>query len=274
MNIPNGSKPPLLIDTPRPGVCRILLNRPEARNAIDGSVRSALDKALREAEEALHIRALILGGAGGFFCAGGDLPTMVNLSADAASCRMREAHAIVRRLWHFPKPIVIALEGSAVGAGAALALLGDYIVMGAQSRLAFPFLKLGLVPDWGLSVSLPLRTGPNAAARLFVDCATVDAERSLALNLADEIVPVSDVMTQALLRAEEHARLALAAFGRLKSMRRAMTDITAALQAEHDAQISCLTGAEFAEGFAAFREERAPDYLRLVQTPKGRDSAS
>ena len=139
---------PTRIDTPRPGVWRNLLSRPGARNAIDTSVRSALDEALWEADEAPHIRALILGGVGEFFCAGGDLPTMANRSPEAASCHMRELYAIVTRLWSFPKSVVIALEDAAVGAGAGLALLADYIVMGAEFAEGFVAFKEKRSPNY------------------------------------------------------------------------------------------------------------------------------
>jgi 2-(1,2-epoxy-1,2-dihydrophenyl)acetyl-CoA isomerase len=258
---------PVLVDTPSPVVFRILLNRPDARNAIDASVRARLADALTQAEEDQKVRAVLLGGAEGMFCAGGDLPSMVGLSAEVAHCRLAEGHAIVSRLWRFPKPIVVALERFAIGAGAGLALLADHIVMGGNAVLGLPFVKLGLVPDWGLMTTLPWRIGNPAAHRLFLESAIVSAQDALALKIVDETVESAFVMQHALARAEMFARHPAQTFARMKVGLRC-TDIETALEAERNAQVACLTGAEFAEGYAAFREKRLPDFQPLGNVAK------
>lgn len=257
MQSEHGGLSPVLTDSPSPAVFRILLNRPEARNAIDASVRAALADALTQAQEDPQVRAVLLGGAGGMFCAGGDLPSMVGLSAEAARRRLAEGHAIVSRLWRFPKPIVVALERFAVGAGAGLALLADHVVMGKDAVVGLPFVKLGLVPDWGLMMTLPWRVGNPAARRLFLESAIVSAQDALALDIVDEAVDAASVMQHALAQAERLARHPAQTFGRMKVCLRC-TDIEAALEAERNAQVACLTGAEFVEGYAAFREKRQP----------------
>jgi len=255
----------LLTDRPLPSVCRILFNRPEARNAIDRATRDALGAALEEAQKAEDIRAVILGGVGGFFCAGGDLPSMVGLTSNEAMGRMMEGHSIVARLWHYPKPVLIALEGAAVGSGAALTTLADYVVMSSEGRIGFPFQKIGLVPDWGLMATLPLKTGAAVAQKLFREAAILDADQALAINLVDEIKRPAEVMAQTIAKAAELARLPLAAFARMKTIVRG--DIEIALKDELRAQILCLTGAEFVEGYEAFRAKRAPDFLPIAMRP-------
>ncbi len=138
----------LLIDHPAPGITRLLINRPEARNAINAAVRQALYAALIAARDDPAIRAVIIGGAGGFFSAGGDLPSMVGIAPEAALARMQDGHRIVALLWTFPKPVIAAVERAAVGAAAGIAMLADRIVIGKTATLLFPFLRLGLVPDW------------------------------------------------------------------------------------------------------------------------------
>jgi 2-(1,2-epoxy-1,2-dihydrophenyl)acetyl-CoA isomerase len=249
----------LLTDTPAPGVRRLLINRPEARNAIDAEVRELLAAALEDAARDDDVRALLIGGAGGMFCAGGDLPSLVGLEPELAAARMAQGHAIVRRLWTFPKPVVSAIERFAIGAGAGLALLADRIVMDETARLVFPFLKLGLVPDWGLMATLPWRTGMAAAARLLGDAAELDGKAALAAGAVDEVAAADRLMALAIARAAALAELPLAAFARMKAGLRSI-DLTPALDHELAAQVACLGGAEFAEGYAAFREKRAPSF--------------
>ena len=253
----------VLIDAPLPRVRRLLLNRPAARNAIDASVRAALTAALKAAEEDDNVRAVVLGGTGKMFSAGGDLPSLAGISTAEAESRMREGHAIVMRLWHFPKPVVVALEGIATGAGAGIALLGDHIVMGAQSRIGFPFLKIGLIPDWGVMTTLPLRCGAGVAARILRDSETLGAERALALHIADELSLPDEVMDRSLQSAEQLTRLPLEAFGLMKAALRAATDMNGALAAERRAQVACIVRAEFAEGYRAFREKRPAEFTNI-----------
>ncbi|MFV3126308.1 enoyl-CoA hydratase/isomerase family protein [Niveispirillum sp. KHB5.9] len=244
----------LLIDTPRPGVRRLCLNRPAARNAIDADLRTALRVAVTEAGANPAVRCLMIAGAGGMFCAGGDLTSLEGIDHAAALARMRDGHALVEQLWHFPKPVVAAVERYAIGAGAGLALLADRVVMGEDAMLGFPFLKLGLVPDWGLMDTLPLRAGRPLATRLFLDTANLKAADALAAGVADAVVPAGGVMEAGLEMAEKLAALPPAAFARLKAcLRPGGLD----LEAEAQAQADCLTGPEFAEGFAALKEKRA-----------------
>jgi 2-(1,2-epoxy-1,2-dihydrophenyl)acetyl-CoA isomerase len=247
----------LRIDRPAPSVLRLLIDRPAARNAIDSETRNALLAAIEAARDDGDVRALVLGGTGGMFCAGGDLPSMVGITHGAALERMAHGHRVVAALWTFPKPVVVAVEKFAVGAGAGLALLADEIVMGRGAMFGFPFARLGLVPDWGLMGSAPRRIGPTAAARLFRDGASVKAEAAVALGLADRLVDDGEVQAEALRVAEDFATLAPRAFAALKLHLRGDADVLG-LAAEAAAQADCLTSPEFAEGYAAFRAKRAP----------------
>jgi 2-(1,2-epoxy-1,2-dihydrophenyl)acetyl-CoA isomerase len=251
----------LLIDHPAPGIRRLLINRPEARNAINAAVREALHTALLAARDEQTIRAVIIGGTGGFFSAGGDLPSMAGIAPDAALTRMADGHKIVTLLWTFPKPVIAAVERAAVGAGAGIAMLADRIVMGKTATLLFPFLRLGLIPDWGLIQTVSRRAGATQAHRFFLDGKPIDAETAIAYDMADQNVDDDAVMAHALAQAEELAALPGDAFARLKQLLR--HDLSADplnLAQEAQAQTACLTGPEFVEGYAAFKEKRAPRF--------------
>lgn len=153
------AEPPVLVDRPADDVVRIRFNRPAKRNAIDRATRLALLGAVQDVLADRSTRAIVLGGVGGVFSAGGDLPSMAGLTPDGACARMAEIHGICRLWAAAPMPIVSAMEGVAAGASVGLALLGDFVVAGPSSRILVPFMKLGLTPDWGLMATLPRRIG-------------------------------------------------------------------------------------------------------------------
>lgn len=248
------------IDEPEPRVRRIRLDRPEARNAINEAVRTALYDAVTDAVADDAVRALLIAGAGGVFSGGGDLPSLVGLDEAAARERLRDGHRIVAAFWNCPKPVLAAVERFAVGAAAGLTLLADEIVIGRSAFLSFPFLRLGLIPDWGLGATLRIRAGAVAAARLLREGEPVGAEQAVSLGLADRVVDDDQVMADTLAAALRAAALPPAAFARLKRAMRGDAATVLALEAEANAQAECIASAEFQEGYAAFREKRPPNF--------------
>jgi len=251
----------LLIDEPGPHIRRLRINRPEALNAINQEVRDALFAALLEARDDLQVRTVLLGGTGEVFSAGGDLPSMVGISEAAALARMHDGQRIVSLLWTYPKPVVAAVERVAAGAGAGIALLSDRVIIGHKASLLFPFLRLGLLPDWGLMQTVIRRAGLSHAARIFMDNASVLGAEAAAIGLADQVVDDAEVMSQSLAAAARLAALPMAAFARMKfALRDAAQPDPLNLAYEAKAQAACLIGPDFVEGYAAFREKRKPRF--------------
>lgn len=255
----------VLLDQPLPRVLRIRINRPDKRNAIDQSVREQLGDALAEVEAQAargEARALVFGGVGGVFSAGGDLPSMVGLDEAGARARMRQVAALCRRVAALRLPVVSAIEGFGAGAAVGLALLGDRIVVGEGARLLFPFLRLGLVPDWGQLLSLPQRVGLGAARRILASDQAVSGAEALRIGLADAVVADAEVMAEALRLAQALADLPADAFARMKARLAAPSmSLDEELAREEDDQAACLRSDDFCEGHAAFSQRRAPDFV-------------
>ncbi len=192
----------LLIDRPADGILRLRINRPEKRNAVNQAVRKALIEAVSGAQNDAECRAMVFGGAEGVFSAGGDLPSMVGISQEAARTRMASGAELCRLIANSPFPIVSAAEGFCAGAVVGLSLLGDHIVGGKSTRILFPFLRIGLVPDWGLMFSLPRRVGTATARRLLCRGQPVLGEEAADIGLIDEYVGEGDVMAAAVRRAQ------------------------------------------------------------------------
>lgn len=253
----------LLLDRPADHVLRLRINRPDKRNAIDHAVREALTEALLGARDDAHTRAIVIGGVDGNFSAGGDIASMHELSEADARGRMQHIHRLCRVLRDTPQPVVAAVEGHCAGAGIGLALLGDAVIAGRTSKFLFPFFRLGLVPDWGLLRTLPARVGIAAARRMLLSGRVIPGDEAARSGLADELVGEADVMDAALERARMLAALPQAAFAAMKQrLLHASAGFDEELQREEDDQARLLLGVDFREGFAAFGEKRAPDFIK------------
>jgi len=249
-------------DEPAPHVARVLIDRPLKRNAIDFDVREQMTSILQSVLADRRVRALVLGGTEQMFSAGGDVPSMGGLDAAGARARMRHIHRLCRLVATAPIPIVSAIEGIGAGGAIGLALLSDYIVVGPATKILFPFMGLGLAPDWGQLMTLPRRVGMPTAKRLFATQQSLDGTEALRIGLADELVPDALVMSTAIERAARWAGLPLDAFARMKQR----LDLPSAtldeeLTREENDQATCLLGSEFAEGYAAFLDKRKSDFI-------------
>lgn len=252
----------VLLDKPAPHVARLRINRPEKRNAIDYNVREQMTQYLRLLLADGACRALVLGGVDGVFSAGGDVPSMVDLSEAQARERMQHVHELCSLVANARIPVVSAMEGIAAGAVVGLALLGDHIVAGPGTRVLFPFLKLGLAPDWGQLLTLPRRVGLGPSRRILISGQALPGDEAHRIGLVDTLVPDADVMDTAVSTAAALALLPQEAFGRMK---RRLNDpaptLVAELEREADDQAVCLTGPEFKEGCNAFLSKRTADFV-------------
>lgn len=256
----------LLVDEPAPQVTRLLINRPDKRNAIDHDVRQLLIDAMTRLQADGRTRAIVLGGVGGHLSAGGDIPSMVGLDEAGARARMKHIASLCRLVAGSKLPVVTAMEGISAGACVGLALLGDHIVVGPNTKILFPFLKLGLAPDWGSLMTLPRRVGLPVARRLLVSGQPLAGREAFGIGLADALVDDSEVMAAAIARGSELARLPLDAYGRMKQrLDQPSASLDAELQREEDDQAVLLLGADFTEGYAAFVEKRSADFIKVVE---------
>ena len=176
---------------------------------------------------------------------------------------MQSGHQLVQLLWNADIPVVVAMEKFAIGAGAGLALIADYIIAGETARMNFPFLDLGLVPDWGSTQSLVRKAGWGTARRLVLDRAALKGQQLLDLNLVEQIVEDDKVMASAVDKAQELSLLPRLALRQFKeTMRQSPVAMKSALQAEENHQTQCFLSDEFEEGLTALQEKRPPDFVK------------
>lgn len=244
------------------GVRQLLLR--ETRNRLSPGLRSRLRVAIEAAACAPEVHAIVLGTAGAHFSVGGDVATMQQLIDAPASrkhAHMLEGNRLAHALDHCRKPLVAAVSGGCHGAGAGLMLLCDTIVVGVSTQIGFPFLRMGLVPDFGISHTLGRRVGDAVARQILLYAGTVTGGRALEIGLADECVADDLVLSRAVELATQLAKMPAHAMGLTKDM---LSDgalsLETAMRQEAMNQAQCFGSADMREGVAAFFEKRAPRF--------------
>lgn len=252
---------PVLVEDRGP-VRIVTLNRPDKRNAIDIPVRLELAGAIESAAQEAAVRAIVLTGAGAAFCSGGDITSMERMPAERAMERTQLAQRVIRAIWNAAKPVVAAVEGSAFGAGVALAAACDRVVAARDARFATTFTNVGLAGDMGTFASLPARVGVARARQMLMLPIPIDASTAVEMGLVDALAEPGAVLSAALADAQRLAAGPTRAYGVIKSLLAAGSALSPSalldLEAEHQAQL--FDSDDFAEGIAAFRAKRPPQF--------------
>jgi 2-(1,2-epoxy-1,2-dihydrophenyl)acetyl-CoA isomerase len=257
----------LQVETGADGVCRITLDRPDAKHALTVEMRDGIVDALRAGRSDPAVRAFLLRATGDAFCGGMDLGASTVAQAGSPGFDPRTTaealrvgvQTFVRELWEMDKPTVAAVHGAAVGPGAHLALACDFVVTGPQTKFLWSFHKWGLVVDAGGAYLLPRLVGlPRAKAMVMLGEGATGAE-AVAMGLAYRCVDdTAGVATEA---EELAARLAAGPTRALGLSKRLLnnsfeTDLTTALELEGAYQSLATASSDLVEGMAAFREKR------------------
>ncbi len=252
-------------------VARLTLDRPDAKNALSVEMRDDIVRRVRETRADDRVRALLITGVGDAFCAGMDLRQSTVSGAGGERFDPRTTsealrvgvQTFIRELWELDKPTVAAVNGTAVGPGAHLALACDFVLTCETTRFVWSFARWGLVVDAGGAYLLPRLVGlPRAKAMVMLGEGATGSE-AVALGLAYRCVDGRDELDAA--ATELAARLAAGptrSLGLSKSLLNTTfeTPLAAALEREGQAQAMAATSPEMAEGMAAFKERRAPDF--------------
>jgi 2-(1,2-epoxy-1,2-dihydrophenyl)acetyl-CoA isomerase len=245
----------------------VSINRPERRNALDRQAWIELGQAVEQAADP-SVRAVILTGEGGTFCAGGDMKSAAEQTAGdgifASSSRLTLGHAVLRALHRLPKPTIAAVEGAAVGVGWSLALACDLIVAADDAFFLAPFLDRGVVPDGGIGWALRRTAGPHVAAQLLLLRERLPAEQARSLGLVNDVTPSGGALAKATELALNLAETPAETVELMKQLLRASDDISfdTYLDAERTtASLNHFTG-NSSRGFSAFVAKQAPDFTQ------------
>jgi 2-(1,2-epoxy-1,2-dihydrophenyl)acetyl-CoA isomerase len=261
------SELPVLFSVDGP-VATVTLNRPNAGNTIDGPLVDALLDAAIRCDDDPAIRCVVLTGNGKLFCGGGDItafsatgddmPVFLNLLAG-------KLHMAVSRFQRMAKPLLVAVNGPAAGAGLSLAISGDVVIAAHSAHFIAAYGSVGLTPDGGMSWLLPRHVGLRRAQEIILTNRKVTADEAAAIGMVTCTVPDEQLVEET---AKTALSLANAATGAIVGARALLLEsmnspLETQLEREARSIVAAGRGPEWREGAAAFLERRAPDFSAL-----------
>jgi enoyl-CoA hydratase/carnithine racemase len=235
------------------------LDRPQKKNAITGAMYEAMAAALADGERSADVAVHVIAGRPGVFTAGNDIGEFLAYAEGGALGP--SVLAFLRSLVGLGKPLIAAVDGLCIGVGTTLLLHCDLVYASPASVFRTPFLDLGLVPEAGSSLLMPMRMGHARAFEMICLGETFDAERAREAGLVNRIVAAEAVEPTA---REAARRLAAKPPAALAAARRLVRGDPAAILERMDREVTVfserLRSAEAKEAFAAFLEKRPPDF--------------
>jgi 2-(1,2-epoxy-1,2-dihydrophenyl)acetyl-CoA isomerase len=258
-----------LLETIDDGIATITMNRPEARNALTREMMYGLREALPRLAADSQVRVVVLTGAGGAFCAGGDVKNFAKAAAegnpmsfDQKSHDLRERMEVSRVLHEMPKPTLAVIPGPAAGAGLSMALACDMRIAAAGAKMTTAFAKVGLSGDFGGSYFLSHMIGTAKARELYFTGRVLTAEEALALGMVNRVATAEDLPEAASQFARELATLPTVAVGYMKkNLNKALAgSLSDVLDSEAIHMIRTFDTEDHKGAAVAFVEKRSPEF--------------
>lgn len=242
----------------------LTLNSPATRNAFTAEIREGLSDGIAQTHADAAIRALVITGSGGVFCAGGDIRGMVGEASHndgtAWRSRMHGTQRWMAELLTLDKPVIAAVDGPAFGAGFSVALAADFVIASTRARFCLSFMKLGLVPDCGAFYTLPRVVGAQRAKELMLSAREVGAQEAKAIGIAMELHEPEALLPRALALAASFEGASPLAVSLIK---RAMFDsgeLAAQLDGEANAQALAFGSDYTQDAVRRFIDKQAPAF--------------
>lgn len=245
------------------GVMRVLLARPDKKNALTNAMYSALSDALHRAESDPAVRVVFFEAQGDAFTSGNDVNDFAAVAAGTLSRADMRSGTFMQALAHGKKPYVAAVQGLAVGIGVTMLMHFDLVYVAENAKLSAPFVNLAVVPEAASSWLIPARIGYARAFELFALGEAIDGRTAAAIGLVNAALPANEVHAKAL---EVARKLAAKPAGSLQATKQLMRDgeaIAAVMAREAEIFGARLRSPEAAEAFKAFAERRPPDFSKF-----------
>lgn len=247
-------------------IATITLNRPTAYNALDLTMgRELLDAAI-EADEDRAVRCIVVTGAGKAFCAGGDVKSF-HEAGDRVGVLVKQLtiylHGAISRLARTPKPVIMAVNGIAAGAGMSLACAGDLVVAAESAKFTMAYSKIGASPDGSATYFMPRLIGFRRTLELHFTNRTLAAREAMEWGLVNRVHPDAEFAAAVQGLAAELAQGPTAAFGRAKLLVQQSTQESLETQMELEAQAIAQASAteDFRNGVAAFAAKQPARFV-------------
>ncbi len=248
----------LLVTTPTTGVCLLTLNRPKALNALSSPVLNQLADCLDTLAGDESVHAVVITGGPRVFAAGADLKEMASM--DAVDLLNDPRPTLWERIYRFPKPLIAAVNGFALGAGCELALVSDIVIAGTNARFGQPEVNLGLMPGAGGTQRLIRAVGKSVAMKMVLAGEFLDGRQAVEAGLAAELSQPELTIERAISLAARIARQPALAVRQAKEALLHAFESHLADGMKFERKAFCVLGAseDRNEGIAAFLEKRKP----------------
>jgi 2-(1,2-epoxy-1,2-dihydrophenyl)acetyl-CoA isomerase len=249
----------------RVGATAVLtLTSPATRNAFTAEIREGLESGIARTRADPEIRALVITGSGGVFCAGGDIRGMAGISTNdgaAWRARMHGTQRWMAELLALDKVVIAAVDGPAYGAGFSVALAADFVLASTRARFCMSFMKLGLVPDCGAFYTLPRVVGAQRAKELMLSAREVGAPEALAIGIAMEVHEPEALLPRALALAASMAGASPLATSLVKRAMGNAGELAALLDGEANAQALAFGSGYTQDAVRRFLDKQAPAFV-------------
>jgi enoyl-CoA hydratase/carnithine racemase len=244
-------------------VLQIVIDRPDKKNALTAPMYVALTQAFEQAERNREVRVIVLRGTGDSFSAGNDIEDFLQKPWKNDSIPPQER--FMRAVANATRPVIAAVQGSAVGIGTTILLHCDLVYAADNAKFLMPFVSLGIVPEAGSTLLLPLLVGHRVAAELLLLATPFSAQRAHELGLVNHVVPVTELLTAVHTAAQQLAAKPTAAVRMSKELLKGhfRDDLDRVIRAEMQAVAQRLGSPETAEALNAFLEKRKPDFSKF-----------
>lgn len=239
----------------------VTLNRPQALNALNKELLNEISSFLDEATNNQNIRAVILTGSGEkSFVAGADIKEFSDFDGKQGEFLAREGQEkVFNKVENFPKPIIAAVNGFALGGGLELAMACHFRIASDNARLGLPEVTLGLIPGYGGTQRLPRLVGKGRAAQMIFTAEMISAQRAFEIGLVNEVVSQTELMDRTIAIASKIATNSSTAIAKAIQAVNA-SHLTDGFDLEIKSFGELFETADFQEGVSAFMEKRKPDF--------------
>jgi enoyl-CoA hydratase/carnithine racemase len=253
----------------------ITLNRPERLNSLTFDVYRELTETLKALRSRKEVRVVVITGRGRGFCSGGDVEEIIGelFKRDTNGLLefTRMTCDVIRNIRALDKPVIAAINGTAAGAGAVIAVACDLRIAADTAKIAFLFVKVGLAgADMGAAFLLPKVVGLSKATEMLYTGDFITAEEAARIGLYNKVVAADELEKEAMRWAEQLAAGPALALAMTKAALNRELDMSLemALEGESKAQAICMMSPDFREAYEAFKEKRAPVFNKTGSMTK------
>lgn len=245
------------------GIALVTLNRPKQLNALNKALLGELNQTFEALREDAETKVVLLTGSGEkAFVAGADIKEFSSFNGEQGAELSKEGHLTVFNvIEEFPKPVIAAVNGFALGGGLELAMSAHIRIASDNARMGLPETSLGLIPGYGGTQRLPQLIGKGRALEMIFSAKMIDAETALSYGLVNQVVPQEELLEAAKKMAHSFMKNSIVAMGyAIESVNAGLLEGSVGYDVEVQAFGDCFETADFKEGTQAFMEKRKPDF--------------